>query len=100
MGDSLKGLHYLDDFLILGAPDTTEGQRSLRGALDICARLGACLDHSIPWVRVGYESAQCASQVRSWHGRRGRLTSGEGGVQVPSVSYCPLLANCSMHAVL
>ena len=43
---------YLDDFLTLGAPDTTEGQRSLRGALDMCARLGlgACLDHSIPWV--------------------------------------------------
>ena len=36
----LKVLHYLDDFLILGVPDTTEGQRALRRALDICARLG------------------------------------------------------------
>ena len=67
---------YLDDFLTLGAPDTTEGQRSLRGALDICARLGACLDHSIPW------DTKVLTVVRSWHGRRGRSTSGEGGVQV------------------
>ena len=36
----IKGIHYLDDFLLFGAPDTLECSQALTKALAICARLG------------------------------------------------------------
>ena len=36
----VQTLHYLDDFLIFGAPDTEEGSRGLKLALEMCALLG------------------------------------------------------------
>ena len=68
---------YLDDFLTLGAPDTTEGQRSLRGALDICAPvlitvfLGFELDTKVLTVRLpGEKLARSKREIDQWRGRR------------------------------
>ena len=36
----VQTFHYLDDFLIFGAPDTEEGNRGLKLALEMCALLG------------------------------------------------------------
>ena len=33
-------IHYLDDFLLFGAPESSEGREALRKTLEICANLG------------------------------------------------------------
>ncbi len=38
--DEVDGLHYLDDFLLFGEPESRQGERALQLALARCAMLG------------------------------------------------------------
>lgn len=92
----LKILHYLDDFLILGVPDTTEGQRALHRALEICARLGIPIaPHKteglgLVIVFLGIELDTRALTLRlPEHGLRGSSTTGGVHAHAQSVSCSP-----------
>ena len=58
-------IHYLDDFLLLGAPESAECQEALRTALEWCRRLGILIAvhktegpswdcHHFSWDRARY----------------------------------------------
>ena len=55
--EGIELLHYLDDFLIMGDPNSQVCKQTLRRALEICARLGVPIeDHKTegPWVVITF----------------------------------------------
>ena len=85
----LELLHYVNDFLIFGGPDSLEGQQALEKALQLCLKLGVPvaksktegpatnitflgieLDTVAMMVRLPREKLHCLQrEIRKWKGR-------------------------------
>lgn len=88
--EGIEVLHYLDDFLIIGTPNSHKCEQTLKKALELCARLGvpiAAHKTEGPWVVITFLGIELNTgtmvvrlpdeklfrlrkEIRHWHSRR------------------------------
>ena len=94
-------IHYLDDFLLFGAPGSLQCAESLKKALDTCVSLGvpvAPKKTEGPSTKLVFLGIVLDTTLSLPQEKLERLReSGNGGSAALRESWCPLLASCNMR---
>ena len=103
----MDAIHYLDNFLLFGAPGSLQCAEALKKALDTCVCLGVPMapkkteGPSTKLVFLGIEldtvSLTLSLPQEKLEHLRGRSESGNAGSAALRESCCPLLASCNMR---